>query len=155
MLTLITRVFTILVVLLCFVVAPTFAEQTSPTTADNPAGIELKNMKRVGEMTTLGVVASAYIIGVDPVVNNNFTHRVVVNFVNEKSGVTVAKALVGIKHRKLFGATSDPVWMRSSDEQPALFVADVRLKKRGTYLFIVGSKLEDDKKRQFTFQYQH
>lgn len=117
--------------------------------------IELSNMKRIGEMTTVGVIATAYIVAVNPAEHAGASHTVVVTFVNEKSKLPLAKGFVGLKHRKLFGDTSEPVWMQSNVEQPELLVADVTLKRRGTYLFIVGSKLEDDKKRQFTFQYQY
>ena len=121
-----------------------------------PAGsvlIDLDGMTRVGEMTTLGVQAKAYITAVASSPDGDTTHSIVVTFVNEKTGLAVEKALVGIKHRKLYGSTSTPTWMKASNDQPDLFVSDVSLKKRGTYLFIVGSKLEDNKKRQFTFQF--
>lgn len=151
------RVFTILIVLLNIAVVPVFAEQSPviETTVAEPVLIDLADMRLVGEMTTIGVRATAYIGAIDSGENSDATHKVVVTFVNEKSGVPLAKALVGIKHRKLFGDTSKPIWMKSNPDQPELFIAYVSLKKRGTYLFIVGSKLEDDKKRQFTFQYRH
>ena len=153
----VVRIFTILIVLFGFIPAAAFAEllPSETSAAVEPARIDLSNMKRVDEMTTAGVLATAYIVAVDPAENRDTTHSVVVTFVNEESGVPLAKALVGIKHRKLFGATSEPVWMKSKADQPELFFAEVNLKKRGTYLFIVGSKLEDDKKRQFTFEYRN
>ena len=153
----IIRFITVLILLLNFVLVPAFAEQGSSISPSNagPAPIDISSMKRVGEMSTGGVLAIAYISALDSVENQKTTHRVVVTFVNEESTVALAKGLVGIKHRKLFGETSEPVWMNSSNEQPEFFVAAVSLKRRGTYLLIVGSKLEDDKKRQFTFQYRH
>lgn len=144
------RLFTILVLLFCFLACPALAEQTDVT----EQSIQISTMKQIGEMTTVGVIATAHIAALDPAKNAGQTHRVVVSFVNEKSKLPLAKGLVGIKHRKLFGDVSEPVWMRSVDNQPELFIADVSLNRRGTYLFIVGSKLEDDKKRQFTFQFQ-
>lgn len=151
------RFITVLILLLNFVVVPVSAEQGASIEPNNAvsAPVDISAMKRVGKMSAGGVLATAYISKLDAVDNRKTTHRVVVTFVNEKSKVALAKGLVGIKHRKLFGETSEPVWMKSSNEQPELFVADVSLKLRGTYLFIVGSKLEDNKKRQFTFQYQH
>lgn len=151
------RAFTILIILLYLVSVPVFAEQPPAieSTIAAPVLIDLANMQVVGEMTTIGVRATAYIIAIDQDENPGATHKVVVTFVNEKSGVPLAKALVGIKHRKLFGDISEPVWMKSNPGQPELFIADVSLKQRGTYLFIVGSKLEDDKKRQFTFEYPY
>ena len=153
----ISRIITVLILLLNFVVVPAFAEQKPSIEPSNegPAPVDVLTMTRVGKMSTGGVLATAYISKLASVDSRKTTHRVVVTFVNEKSTVALAKGLVGIKHRKLFGETSEPVWMKSSNKQPELFVADVSLKRRGTYLFIVGSKLEDDKKRQFTFQYRH
>ena len=149
------RVCTILIILFYLVSVPVFAEQSPviETTVAEPVLIDLADMRLVGEMTTIGVRATSYIVVIDSGENSDVTHKIVVTFVNEKSGVPLAKALVGIKHRKLFGDASDPVWMHSSPDQPELFVADLSLQQRGTYLFIVGSKLEDDKKRQFTFEY--
>ena len=117
--------------------------------------IDLSAMTDIGEMTTLGVQARAYIATVDPDSHEAATHEVVVTFANEKTGIAVKKALVGIKHRRLFGEVSDPVWMNAPKDQPEIFISTVTLKKRGTYLFIVGSKLDDSKKRQFTFQFSY
>jgi len=151
----IVRVTITLIILLNIVLVPVCAEPSPATesTVAEPLLIGLSSMKLVGEMTTTGVSASAYIVAIGPNDNLTATHKVVVTFANEKSGVPVTKGQVGIKHRKLFGATSEPVWMKPMPDQPELFVSEISLKKRGTYLFIVGSKLDDDKKRQFTFEF--
>ena len=148
--------FITLIILLNFVSVPAIAEPSPATesTVVEPILIDLSNMKLVGEMTTTGVRASAYIVKITPEENLAASHRVIVTFVNEESAVPLTKGLIGIKHRKLFGDISKPVWMRSTSDQPELFISEISLNKPGTYLFIVGSKLEDDKKRQFTFQYR-
>lgn len=145
-------------ILTFFLSAPTVADELPASTDTIPAEhvlVDLTTMTGIGGMTTLGVEAKAYVTPVGPEMDGESTHEVVVTFANEKTGAVVKKALVGIKHRKLFGEASDPVWMKSSKDQPELFKAYVSLKKRGTYLFIVGSKLEDNKKRQFTFQFSY
>jgi hypothetical protein len=149
------RLFTILFLL--FLAVSAFAETgaNSVSIPTESTSINLDEFTSIGQMTTLGVVAKAYIDAIDPASGLDATHRVVVTFANEKTKVTVKKADVGIKHRKLFGAASQPVWMKASDKQPDLFTAYVSLNKRGRYLIIVGSKLEDNKKRQFTFEFSY
>jgi hypothetical protein len=152
------RIFTLLIFIFLFLAIPVAAEDlTSESVAAQaePVLINLTDMTDIGEMTALGVQARAYIATVDPGSHGAATHEVVVTFANEKTGIAVKKALVGIKHRRLFGEVSDPVWMNAPKDQPEIFLSPVTLKKRGTYLFIVGSKLEDNKKRQFTFQYSY
>jgi hypothetical protein len=135
-------------------VADELPASTDTITAEHVL-VDLTTMSGIGGMTTLGVAAKAYVTAVDPETDGESTHEVVVTFANEKTGALVKKALVGIKQRRLFGAASKPVWMKSSKDQPELFKAYVSLKKRGTYLFIVGSNLEYNKTRQFTFQYSY
>jgi hypothetical protein len=148
------RLFAALMVLSLFLSAQVLAEEAPPIEpAPLPLLIDLTKMTKIGSMTTLGVEAKAYITTADPNEVQKATHKVVVTFTNKKTGVAVQKALVGIKYRRLYGSVSEPVWMHSTADQSELFISDVTLERKGTYLFIVGSKLEDDKKRQFTFQY--
>ncbi len=146
------RPFAVFIVLSLFLSASALAEEVPPIKPTSHR-IDLGNMKKIGNMITLGVEANAYITVTDPKAGQKATHKIVVTFANKKSGVAVQKALVGIKHRRLYGSVSEPVWMLSTTDQPELFIADVTLERKGTYLFIVGTKLDDDKKRQFTFQY--
>ncbi|MBE0500987.1 MAG: hypothetical protein IBX47_06045 [Desulfuromonadales bacterium] len=138
------RVFTIFALLTLLISPRLFAES---------APVVLKSLARIGVMSTAGVRATAYVTRLDPEKSAGATHRVRVVFVNERTGAAIEKGLVGIKYRRLYGAAIEPVWMESTPVQPEVFVADMILPQHGTYLFIVGSKLEDDKKRQFTFQY--
>lgn len=153
-----SRIFTLLIFIFLFLVIPVAAEELtseSATAQAEPILVDLSAMTYIGEMTALSVQARAYIASVEPGSHGAATHEVVVTFANEKTGIAVKKALVGIKHRRLFGKVSAPVWMSAHKDQPEIFTSPVTLKKRGTYLFIVGSKLEDNKKRQFTFQYSY
>lgn len=149
------RLFATLMVLSLFLSAQVLAEQAPPIepAPSAPARLELAKMTKIGSMITLGVEAKAYITAAGLNEDQKGTHKVAVTFTNIKTGVAVQKALVGIKHRRLYGSVSKPVWMHSTADQPEIFISDVTLERKGTYLFIVGTKLEDDKKRQFTFQY--
>ena len=152
------RIFTALILLSLLLSVSVVADELTPSAEPAPTEpllVDLTSMTGIGSMTTLGVKAKAYVTTVDPVSNEDATHKIVVTFLTEKTGVAVEKAKVGIKHRRLFGKASDPVWMNAAKAQPELFISYVTLKKRGTYLFIVGSKLEDNKKRQFTFQFSY
>lgn len=143
----IPQLLTILFTAFCLLAGPVQAEEATSPALDS---VDLAAMKRIGEMTTLGVRATAYISAVS---GQAGVYRVAVVFDNEKTGLRLKKAQVGIKQRRLYGDTGQPIWMHGAPEQPEIFVSDIELTRKGTYLLIVGSKMEDDKKRQFTFQY--
>jgi hypothetical protein len=152
------RIFTALILLSLLLSVSVAADELTPSVEAAPTEpllVDLTSMTGIGDMITLGVKAQAYVTTVDPESHEDATHKVAVTFLTEETGVAVEKAKVGIKHRRLFGKASAPVWMNAAKAQPELFISYVTLEKRGTYLFIVGSKLEDNKKRQFTFQFSY
>lgn len=136
---------------------PAFAEQphVSTSTEGEPVVYSPDNMASIGSMSAQGVSASAYITALDATSDPAFTHLVGVTFSNEKTGVALQKGLAGVKFRRLYGEASEPIWMEMQEQKPGFFVSRMTLKKKGTYLFIVGSKLEDNRKRQFTFQHSY
>ncbi len=80
------------------------------------------------------------------------THHFMVMFKGEKNGASIDKGKVAVKIVEPDGAVSDPIRLMGMQGH---FGADVTLTAKGHYLFKVGSKLADGKKRQFEFEYHN
>lgn len=80
------------------------------------------------------------------------THHVMVFFTDAKTGAEISAGTVAIKVKGPGGETSDPAMLMSMGKG---FGGDVTLKSGSMYTFEVGSKLSDEVKRQFSFDYHN
>lgn len=78
------------------------------------------------------------------------THHLMVTFKADKGGQEIGDGMVAVKVTDPAGAKGEAVKMLAMDGS---FGADLALAKPGRYVFEVGTKLADGKKRQFRFEY--
>jgi len=78
------------------------------------------------------------------------THHLMVTFKEEKGGTAIADGAVAVKVTDPAGGKGEAVKMMAMEGS---FGADLTLPKPGRYVFEVGTKLADGKKRQFSFEY--
>ncbi|PLX86143.1 MAG: hypothetical protein C0617_01935 [Desulfuromonas sp.] len=79
------------------------------------------------------------------------THHFMVFLTDDASGDALAEGLVAIKVTGPDGTTTGPTKLMGMG---AGFGADLALKEAGEYNIVVGTKMADGKKRQFSFSYQ-
>ena len=80
------------------------------------------------------------------------THHVMVFFADAKTGNEIAAGKVALKVKGPGDAVAEPVMLMFMGTG---FGGDVALSKGTMYTFEVGSKLEDGKTRQFSFDYHN
>lgn len=80
------------------------------------------------------------------------THHFMVKFSTEGEGVQIETGLVAVKIIDPEGNKLNPLKMMG---MKGSFGVDVELSKKGKYIFEVGTKLEDGKKRVFRFHYEN
>jgi|GEM_PF-1051841 len=111
-----------------------------------------EKMEQIGETTEDGILAQAHItdVSTDMAKNNQpFTHHLMVMFTGmDKKGVIKGRCAVKVTGPD--GKTGDAVTMMSDATH---FGADLTLPVPGAYTFTVGTKFEDNKTRQFVFNY--
>ncbi len=78
------------------------------------------------------------------------THHLMVDFKEDKGGKVVAGGVVAVKITNPAGVKGEAITMMAMEGS---FGADLTLAKPGKYVFEIGSKLADGKKRQFRFEY--
>ena len=78
------------------------------------------------------------------------THHMMVMFTDSKTGKPLTEGAVAVKVTDPAGVTSEPKKMMLMGDG---FGTDISLAAPGKYSFEVGTKLEDAKKRVFTFSY--
>lgn len=78
------------------------------------------------------------------------THHLMVTFKEEKGGKGVDSGMAAVKVIDPSGAKGEAVSMMAMEGS---FGADLTLGKPGKYVFEVGTKLTDGKKRQYRFEY--
>lgn len=78
------------------------------------------------------------------------THHLMVTFKVDKDGQAVDSGTVAVKVTNPAGTKGEAVKMMAMEGS---FGTDLTLAKPGKYLFEVGTKLADGKKRQFRFEY--
>lgn len=83
-------------------------------------------------------------------VNMEKTHHFMVMFEDAVGGSHLDAGVVALKVVAPDGRKSDAAKLMSMDGS---FGADVTLSQKGKYVFELGTKLADGKKRQFSFQY--
>lgn len=101
-----------------------------------------------------GVMASAHMLDVKAKMAEHGmpqTHHFMVGFMNGE-GDSLAKGTVAVKISAPDGSVSKPIMLMGMSNA---FGADVTLDQNGMYKFIVGTKLEDGKKRTFEMHYDN
>jgi hypothetical protein len=77
------------------------------------------------------------------------THNFMVAF--EQGGTTIGQGRAAVKVTSPDGQTGKAVPLTPKE---GFFQGDIELKQPGQYTFVVGTKLADDKARQFSFGYE-
>lgn len=101
-----------------------------------------------------GVMGSAHLMDVKEKMAEHgmtVTHHMMVGFMNNE-GKGIDNGQVAVKVQSPEGNVAKPVKMMGMAGQ---FGADITLDQKGKYLFIVGTKLADGKKRTFKFDYEN
>ncbi|MBE0500830.1 MAG: hypothetical protein IBX47_05250 [Desulfuromonadales bacterium] len=80
-----------------------------------------------------------------------FTHHLMVNFVDSKTGKPIVEGKVAVKVKTPAGVEGKAQMMMGMDGH---FGIDLVLDQTGTYHFKIASKLADGKKREFNPQHQ-
>lgn len=107
----------------------------------------------LGEQVVEGVEGMAHLKDVKEAmakVGMNHTHHLMVEFIDLAKGQGIEQGIAAVKVINPAGKESDAVALVGMDGH---FGADLILSEKGDYLFKVGSKLPDGKKRQYEFKY--
>lgn len=79
------------------------------------------------------------------------THSFMVGFEEEGKGTAMATGRAAVKVTGPVGQTGSAITLTPKE---GFFRGDIELKMPGKYTFVVGTKLTDDKTRQFSFTYE-
>ncbi len=105
-------------------------------------------------VTTDGIKAMAHLQDLHPGSAQpaaGATHNFMVGFEEEGNGTMVTKGRAAVKVTGPDGLTGNAITLSPKD---GFFRGDIALKQPGKYTFVVGTKLSDDKARQFSFTYE-
>lgn len=131
--------------------------------ASDMQGMAMKgDMTKIGEQVVDGVKAMAHIMvygesarasmakmGMDT------THHLMMLFVDVQSGRPITGGSAALKIQTKDGETSKPIkLMQMKMAMGAGFGSDITLPEKGEFTFLVGTKLDDSKKRQFEFNFE-
>ncbi len=112
-----------------------------------------EEMIMVGEKVVDGVRGEAHLNDVEAEMKRAgmpMTHHFMIAFEDEGSKQAITEGRVALRVTSPDGNTSNPVRLIGMDGH---FGADITLSQKGEYAFEVGSRLPDDKTRQFEFTY--
>ena len=115
------------------------------------------DMVMLGDMVEDGVKASAHMKDVTEAMKKmgmDTTHHFMVTFTSEETGAAIEKGIVAVKMSQKHEMPKDVKPIKLMGMQ-GHFGADITLDKKGVYHFIVATKLEDGKKRQFHFHFEN
>jgi hypothetical protein len=101
-------------------------------------------------VTTDGIRAAAHLQGL-PQGATGVTHNFMVGFDEAGKGTAITKGRAAVKITGPDGQTGSAITLNPKD---GFFRGDIELKQPGKYTFAVGTKLADDKARQFLFTYE-
>ena len=107
------------------------------------------NMMMLGNEEVDGVKAMFHLSDVQAEMakaGQPFTHHLMVNFVDVKTGKAIEKGQVAVKVKTPAGMEGKAQMLMGMDGH---FVVDLTLDQAGNYQFNIASKLEDGKKRKF------
>jgi hypothetical protein len=111
------------------------------------------NMIMLGEQEVDGVEAMVHLKDVKEAMTEmgmSQTHHVMAMFVNASTGEPVEQGMVAVKIVDPSGKEGEAVALMGMQGH---FGADIALSTPGAYVFKLGTKLADGKKRQYEFKY--
>ncbi len=112
-----------------------------------------EEMVLIGEKTIDGVRGEAHLNDVKEAMKKAgmpMTHHFMILFENSATKEAITEGRVALRVTGPDGNTGNPVRLIGMDGH---FGADITLEHKGEYAFEVGSRLPDDKNRQFEFTY--
>lgn len=112
----------------------------------------MDDMMMLGNEEVDGVKAMFHLSDVKTVMakaGQPFTHHLMVNFVDVKTGKSIEAGKVAVKVKTPADVEGKPQMLMGMDGH---FGVDLILDQTGTYQFKIGSKLADGKKREFNPQ---
>lgn len=120
----------------------------------SPSGMEMDGETlMLGEQVVEGVEAMAHLKDVKAAmakVGMTYTHHLMVEFHRAPDGEPMEQGLAAVKITDPAGEVSSALTLVGMDGH---FGADLTLAEKGDYLFQIGTKLADGKKRQYEFKY--
>lgn len=111
-------------------------------------------MIMLGEETVYDVKAMVHLQDVRATMTKmgrNETHHLMVMFADAQTGEPINAGTVAVKVKGPSGEETAPLRMIGMQGH---FGTDLALQEKGKYNFTIGTKLNDDKKRQFHFTYE-
>lgn len=122
---------------------------------DGHMGMQMtEQMVMLGSATVDGVKAMAHISDIRAAMaeaNMAATHHFMVAFAGEADNAAIQSGRVAVRITAPGGQTSSAIALHAMDGH---FGADVELSEPGRYTFEVGSRVGDDKARQFRFDHE-
>lgn len=110
------------------------------------------DMIMLDTVTTDGIEAMAHLQDLRKGANHDgATHNFMVGFKAIDNGTTITAGRAAVKVTGPDGQTGSAITLNPQD---GFFRGDIVLKQPGKYIFVVGTKLTDDKARQFSFTYE-
>ena len=107
----------------------------------------------LGEVEVDGVKGTAYLLDVSKAMAKHgmkTTHHLMINFTNVESSEAIVKGRAATKVKMADGKESKAFKMMKMDKA---FGTDLTLDQDGPYQFRIGTKLQDKKKRTFSFSF--
>lgn len=140
-----------------------FSQENQPASSDEtlevsePVDILPKAARLLGEAEDNGVFATAYLYRatdtapLESLNENKYPYLLFIRFVHSESNLRVEKGLVAFKVED--SATGEQTPAVKMELRNGYFVVPLKLKKRRGMMLHVGCKLEDDKKRQYSYPF--
>lgn len=122
--------------------------------AKNVGMVVAGEMLPIGDQTVDGVKAMLHLKDVRAALARlgmKETHHFMVAFVDTRTGKQLSEGTVAVKITSPAGKEAEPVALVG---MVGHFGADVVLAGKGKYLFRIGTRLADGKKRQYEFRYE-
>ncbi|RJQ87303.1 MAG: hypothetical protein C4519_01035 [Desulfobacteraceae bacterium] len=133
------------------------AKEAPPAQGSNHEGMQMETggaMSMLGTAATDGIKAMAHLQDLhqgEAQHSAAATHNFMVAFEAEDKGSAITQGRAAVKVTSPDGQTGSAVTL---NPKAGFFNADLALKTPGRYTFLVGTKLADDKPRQFSFSYE-
>jgi len=126
--------------------SPVITETDSEAVDILPVGARL-----LGEHEENGVLATAWLYRTPPGQENEFPFLLFIRFIGTENNILVEKGLVAYKIEAGDGSRE---MARKMNFKNGYFVAGLSSMSRVSQTLLIGSKLEDEKKRQYRFSLQ-
>jgi hypothetical protein len=130
------------------------APKSTPTPHDDShGGMQIGgDMIMLDTVTTDGIEAMAHLQDLRKGASHEgATHNFMVGFKAIDKGTAISSGRAAVKVTDPDGQTGSAITLNPQD---GFFRGDIVLKQAGKYTFVVGTKLTDDKSRQFSFAHE-